>query len=302
MDVTENYRIDANFRWFGNAIKANEELYLMECGIEQCKKDKIYGPTVRDEYHVHCILHGKGTLEMNGVSYSLQRGQIFVIMPGVKHVYYADPRDPWHYAWISFSGTRAAYFLERAGITPEHPIRSAYGEPERFLAFIENILNHHQLTAANELTRISQLYGMLALLVDSQSRETTPSREKTNYDYSPDIYVNSAVEYIHEHYHQISVGDIASYIGISRYYLSHIFKEKLHVSPQEYLMNYRMEQSARLLRTTGLSIQEVAGQAGYNNPLTFSKVFKNAYGLSPKNYRLKILAEAKSEDTEASEG
>lgn len=296
MDVTENYRIDANFRWFGNAIKANEELYLVECGIEQCKKDKIYGPTVRDEYHVHFILNGKGILEMNGVSYTLRRGQIFVLMPGAEHVYYADPEDPWHYTWISFSGTRAACFLERAGITPEHPTRSTYGEPERFLAFTENILNHHQLTVANELTRISQLYAMLALLVDSQSQEAAPVGDKTAYDYSPDIYVNSAVEYIREHYHQISVGDIASYIGISRYYLSHIFKEKLHVSPQEYLMNYRMEQSARLLRTTNLSVQEVAGQAGYDNPLTFSKIFKNAYGLSPKNYRLKILAEAETEN------
>ena len=54
-------------------------------------------------------------------------------------------------------------------------------------------------------------------------------------------------------------------------------------------MTYRLEQSCRLLRTTSLSIQEVAEQTGYSNPLTFSKVFKNAYGLSPKNYRKHIL-------------
>lgn len=298
MEVTENYRIDANFRWFGNAIKANEELYLVECGIEQCKKDKIYGPTVRGEYHVHFILHGRGTLEMNNTSYSLQRGQIFVIPPDIEHVYYADPSDPWQYTWISFSGTRAAYFLERAGITPEHPVRSAYGEPERYLSFTENILNHHQLTVANELARTAWLYEMLALLVDSQHQGKRPARKVVSYDYSPDIYVNSAVEYIHEHYNHIGVGDIASYIGISRYYLSHIFKEKLHVSPQEYLMRYRMEQSARLLRATSLSIQEVSEQAGYDNPLTFSKIFKNTYGLSPKNYRLKILTETPPENTE----
>ncbi len=100
------------------------------------------------------------------------------------------------------------------------------------------------------------------------------------------------MEYIQRHYSLIRVNDIASYLGISRYYLAHIFKEKLHVSPQEYLLNYRLERSAMLLRTTGLSIQEISEKAGYENPLTFSKIFKNAYGLSPKNYRAKILMES----------
>ena len=69
MELTENYRIDANFRWLGSTIKANEELCLTVCGIEQCKRDKFYGPSIRDDYHVHFILYGKGTLEMNGQSY-----------------------------------------------------------------------------------------------------------------------------------------------------------------------------------------------------------------------------------------
>lgn len=292
MEIAENYRIDANFRWFQNAVKANEELYLVECGIEQCRPDKFYGPTVRREYHVHFLLDGKGVLEINNTSYSLKRGQIFVIPPDREHYYYADVNQPWHYTWISFGGLRAAYFLEKAGITADSPIRSAYTEPERFLAIIEKILNHHQLTVANELLRTAKLYEVIALLVDSYNHRADAVPQKDSYDYSPNIYVDSAVEYIHKHYNEINVGDIASYLGISRSYLSHIFKEKLHIPPQEYLLNYRLEQSARLLRTTSLPIQVVSERAGYENPLTFSKIFKNAYGLSPKHYRLKILSES----------
>lgn len=292
MDITPNYRIDANFRWFRNAIKANEELYLIECGIEQCRPDKSWGPIVRDEYCIHFILDGKGVLEMNHTTYPLQRGQIFVLMPGKEHLYYADAKNPWHYTWISFSGSRAASFLEKAGITPQNPVRAAGVEPEQFLTVIEKILNHHQLTVVNELMRTSLLYETMALLISSKEEEGAErSSQKTSYDYSPDIYVDSAAAYIHEHYSRICVGDIASYLGISRYYLSHIFKEKLHVSPQEYLLNYRMEQGARLLRSTSLSVKEVSEKAGYENPLTFSKMFKNVYGLSPKNYRAKILNE-----------
>lgn len=294
MDIAANYRIDANFRWFQNAVKANEELCLVECGVEQCKPNKYYGPTIREEYHVHFILDGKGILEINDTSYSLKRGQIFLIPPSRQHYYYADSQQPWHYTWISFSGTRALYFLEKSGLTADRPVRDAYTEPERFLSIIEKILNHHQLTVANELLRTAQLYETIALLVDSWNQKSGNPPHKNSYDYSPNIYVNSAVEYIHEHYSQINVSDIASYLGISRYYLSHIFKEKLHVPPQEYLLNYRMEQSARLLRTTGLPIQEISELVGYENPLTFSKIFKNAYGLSPKNYRIKIQNESQN--------
>ncbi|MBS6721986.1 MAG: AraC family transcriptional regulator [Clostridiales bacterium] len=293
MEVDKNYRIDANFRWLGSQIKANEELCLTVCGIEQCKPDKYYGPAVREDYHVHFVLRGKGTLEIGGRSYQLQRGQIFVIPPGIETYYYSDPKDPWHYTWISFGGTRAAYFLEKAGITVENPVRDTFIEPERFLEITENILNHHALTVANELLRTSLLYEIISLLVDSYNQHMNAQGQKKTYDYSPDVYVNTAIEYIREHYSHAKVSEIASFIGISRYYLTHIFKENLHVSPQEYLLNYRMEQVNRLLRTTNLSIQQVAEQVGYENPLTFSRTFKNKYGESPRIYRERIRREEK---------
>ena len=63
----------------------------------------------------------------------------------------------------------------------------------------------------------------------------------------------------------------------------------MDISPQEYLLSYRLEQGSRLLRTTKMSVQEIAESIGYENPLTFSKMFKNAYGVSPKYYRMKVL-------------
>lgn len=291
MDVDKNYRIDANFRWLGSEIKANEELCLTVCGIERCKPDKSYGPSMREDYHVHFVLHGKGTLEIGGKSYQLQRGQIFVIPPGIETFYYADPEDPWNYTWVSFGGTRAGYFLEKAGITEEKPVRDTYIEPERFLEITEKILNHHELTVANELIRTSLLYEIIALLVESQYENMNQKDKEEIYDYSPDIYVNTALEYMHEHYSHTRISEVASFIGISRYYLTHIFKEKLHISPQEYLLNYRMEQANRLLRTTSLSVQAISEKVGYENPLTFSKTFKGKYGLSPKKYREKLKGE-----------
>lgn len=295
MDFDTNYRVDARFRWLGSWKKEDAELYLTVCGIERCTHDKFYGPAIRDDFHVHFILSGKGVLEINGQSYHLGRGQIFVIPPDIETYYYADASDPWQYTWISFAGTKASYFLQKAGLTADSPVRDAYINPDTFLTLTEKLLNHHELTISNELIRTSLLYEIVALLIDSQNQGLADSHKPAGLDYSTDIYVNHAVEFIHYNYHQIRVSDIAAYIGITRSYLTHIFKEKLHVSPQEYLLTYRLEQGCRLLRTTTLPVQEVAEKIGYTNPLTFSKIFKNAYGLSPKNYRLQITNNTRKE-------
>ena len=191
------YRVSTNFRMLGSFPVEEVELYLTVCGTERCTPDKFYGPTVRRDYHVHVILSGKGTLEMEGITYALQRGQIFVTFPGVDVFYYSDPEDPWHYAWVSFNGSKAALYLEKAGITRENPVRDVYLEPEEFLVIIEKILNHHEITVANELTRTALLYQILALLVNSQNQNLERQKKSLPYDYSPDIYVDNAICYIH---------------------------------------------------------------------------------------------------------
>ena len=137
-------------------------------------------------------------------------------------------------------------------------------------------------------------------MVSSREQNKIDSHQPAEPNYSPDVYVDYAVEYIHYNYNQIRVSDIADYIGITRSYLTHIFKQKLNISPQEYLLTYRLEQGLRLLGSTALSIQEISEKIGYENPLTFSKMFKNAYGLSPKNYRLKMLDSASDNAKKAS--
>ena len=57
------------------------------------------------------------------------------------------------------------------------------------------------------------------------------------------------------------------------------------VSPQEYLMQCKLEQARKLLLETDAPVQDIARRVGYDNPLTFSKIFKGSFGVSPKTYR-----------------
>ena len=66
LSLQPNYRVGATFRWLGSSLIEHAELFLTVCGIEHCLPDKFYGPAVRDDFHVHFILSGKGTLEIGG--------------------------------------------------------------------------------------------------------------------------------------------------------------------------------------------------------------------------------------------
>lgn len=106
-----------------------------------------------------------------------------------------------------------------------------------------------------------------------------------HYEYSMNVYIQKALEFIHNNYDTIRISDVAEYVGFSRSYFSHCFHKHIGVSPQEYLLQYRMKQGCRLLLTTDMKIQDIAEKIGYDSGLNFSRSFRQMYGISPKEYR-----------------
>jgi len=187
--------------------------------------------------------------------------------------------------WITFDGEMAEAYLSYAGLSGDDPTVHSRIPNQNYLPMIQKILDTNQLTFANEIKRVGYLYEILSTLIEMQGSLRT--NRKNQYDYSVDTYVDYALQYIKLNYDHIKVQDIADYIGINRSYLTSIFKKQLHVSPQEYLMRFRLNIAAHLLTSTSLTIQEIATSIGYDNPLTFSKIFKQEYAVSPKHFREK---------------
>jgi signal transduction histidine kinase/AraC-like DNA-binding protein/DNA-binding response OmpR family regulator len=98
--------------------------------------------------------------------------------------------------------------------------------------------------------------------------------------------VKRAVAYFQQNYSRnLSREEIAGAIGVSKNYLSHIFRQELGLSPWDYLNRYRIKQAKDLLSHTSDSVTEVALQVGFNNPAYFSRMFHKQIGLSPSAYR-----------------
>lgn len=82
-----------------------------------------------------------------------------------------------------------------------------------------------------------------------------------------------------------SVKGFAAEMGYSRSYLSQKLRQQWGGTPGEVLRKVRLEEAARMLRSTKRSIREVAESVGYTSPAAFSRAFAKAYGQVPLAYR-----------------
>lgn len=98
--------------------------------------------------------------------------------------------------------------------------------------------------------------------------------------------IQEAINYIQEHLGEdISLEAIASHLSISPYYLSHLFKQLMGISPYQYVLQQRVERAKRLLRKSELTIAEIALECGFANQAHLAKHFRTLVGISPKAYR-----------------
>ena len=108
---------------------------------------------------------------------------------------------------------------------------------------------------------------------------------ESNVD-NADLLIQKAIRYMEEHYHQkIYLEDVAKTIGISKYYLSNLFKKVKGVNFSAYLNEYRVEQAKVLLKNPSLSTAEISERVGFGEPKYLSKLFKKYTGETISEHR-----------------
>jgi len=128
---------------------------------------------------------------------------------------------------------------------------------------------------------ISKLYEVFDQLVIARPPGAANSREKNSY-----AWIKESETFMSMHYNEdISVQDVADYVGIHRSHFTVAFTKLLGISPGQYLLRLRMTNGARLLEETDFSITEIALSLGYSDIFAFTRAFSNYYRMPPSVYR-----------------
>lgn len=85
---------------------------------------------------------------------------------------------------------------------------------------------------------------------------------------------------------QMSLSYMAEQFGIRDSYLSKLFKENMGENSIDYLMQKRLEEAARLLRETDMTVKQVVKSVGYEDATSFAKKFSKRFGMTPGVLRI----------------
>ncbi|MBE5915664.1 MAG: helix-turn-helix domain-containing protein [Pseudobutyrivibrio ruminis] len=101
-------------------------------------------------------------------------------------------------------------------------------------------------------------------------------------------YTEQCKDYVKKHYREkIYLDEIAAALKISDSYLSRTFKKDTGLRLQDYIVQVRLERAANLLLYSNESIPRIAEYVNFPSQSYLGKVFKEKYGLTPRQYREK---------------
>lgn len=265
---------DGNIRDTTN-FDTDRFLKINGCGYQNRAKDSV---VIRKKGRVdyHLVLVVKGSLEVmyHGEMFCLGKGGVFIYEPGAEHYYRALTASSTF--WIHFAGTAVCEIFSDMDITAgvyESDAGAAATDEFRILVRRNGSTNERKLV-------LGTLLNLLALISDGvhRSKHSEKRGDVRNID--------SIIEYMNMNYEKkLTVSTLAEMAGYSVSRFLHLFSETIGKPPMRYLRDIRLANACELLDTSEYPVSEVADLCGFNDPLYFSRVFADKYGLSPSVYR-----------------
>jgi AraC-like DNA-binding protein len=128
----------------------------------------------------------------------------------------------------------------------------------------------------------SRFYSLWSILYENTVAVNGSREQKTA------AHIKEMVAYIHTHYaEKITLEDVAAAGMMCCSKCCRVFKEILHQTVFEYLLDYRIRRSLPLLAEKRLNITEIAQACGFNGSSYYAETFRKITGVSPGEYRKK---------------
>ncbi|MDR0885825.1 MAG: response regulator [Clostridiales Family XIII bacterium] len=132
-----------------------------------------------------------------------------------------------------------------------------------------------------ETIELSQAIRMMKRTI-SQLIDTIVAQRIDNSE----VIIRKAVHYIQSHFDKkISLDDVAGHVGISKYYLSTLFKKEMNVNFSVYLNQIRIEKAKELLKNPNTTVTSIYTELGFSDQQYFSRTFKKMTGMTITEYR-----------------
>lgn len=248
-------------------------------GYFDCKPSYSTSRNLFSSYLLIVMLTGSLTYQTRQSRGVVRAGQVLLLDCNAPHSYAAQGKCS--FTFIHFAGAQSRDIYEEIVRTGGNLIRvpdinvlhESIGE------MLSRMRDDRRM---NEGQASSMIYSMLMKLLEHSGGSGSGG--------SGNPLVDRAIGYIQTHLtEKLTVEEIAASTGYSASYFSHIFTEETGLSPYQFVMRSRLDQAQLLLKTTRLTVQEIAFQCGFNSAANFCYTFRRMVGVSAHDYRKRPL-------------
>ena len=254
---------------------------LSECGLLAAAEPFYHMDRTAGFNVLIYVTDGTIYVTEDGTDYAVGTGEMLFLKSGIRHCGRREIQKGtrWYYIHFCNSGGEpdcmdencAARMFKKSAVLPKKLSGLKNSRIERM---IERYTDYYYSNDPMKLWDINiRLFELLAQIAVYNNSEEPRLSDK--------ICAYLAANYVKP----FSVSDLEKEFYLSYKYMAAVFKREKNTTMQQYHTSVRMNNARRLLRSTFMSVSEVASAVGYSDALYFSRVFRTSEGMCPSAYR-----------------
>lgn len=273
------------------------------------KASFVMKPRIIFDYELLYLEKGQMLIDIEGSKYKLEPGQLLLLKPGIEHTirtlgdelawmphihFDLKEDDKSSEVPINFKTLDQCDELEKSYIRTDLLSEPPFDFPPVI------VLNHHKeiksliiqlIKIYNRKLPEEELLSKSLVIQILYEIHKGLSQERENDLYLHNDAIEDTAEFMLKNYEKnITVEELAKQACLSVFYYQRLFKKKYSVTPHDYLIRHRIEKAKELMVYTPMSLSEIGRVIGYKQMSSFSKVFKNKEGMSPRDYRKRMTS------------
>ncbi len=255
-------------------------LYVQEIGLFKALPNYYTEHKDIASYLVMLTLSGKGEYFYEGKKYELTKNTLVFAncMEHHTHNTAKSTNETWELIWVQFNGISAQGYYNQFK-SKQSPVITIKENSSIF-----NIM--HKLLKINETKSMGTELLSSQLLVELLTKILFAAGAVTSPKINMPDYIQSSLRDIDAHFSDnLSLDYFSKKLAVSKFHFAKEFKKYTGFSPNEYIVNARINHAKRMLQHSSAPVYEIAQEVGFNNVSHFINTFRKKELLTPRQFR-----------------
>lgn len=226
------------------------------------------------------ILRGRGAFFIRNERIRVAEDDLVIVNPSVEHTEAGGQGASMDYIVIGLEG--AAFLIENQS---QGYFFGSFREHRRFFRELLSVLTrevenkeerYQEVCGSLMDILLAYIWRMTGLQIVGEEKAQGPAQHRITW----------VKQYLDDHFtHDINLDDLSAKVCLNKYSIVRLFKQTYGISPMRYVIDRRFDEARFYLKTSSLSVKQIAELSGFNSANYFSQMFQKCEGVSPTAYR-----------------